>query len=492
MMNSKFVACLLLNLFLTPLFSQSKEVVDSLLRENRKIVSLKEVLVNTDKAFRIAKSINYEEGVLRAELEKIIVFFYQDNINKGAERIKKIEPEILKSNNIFLITRLRTIKGTMYLRLHMKSLAKTEFNNALFYSDRILDDDQRHYVKQLAYYGLAFVANESGIKNSEYLVFRYLKKSYQEASLIKDVSLLDGLVVICDVLGAYYSDRKDFTSAKFYLKKSLIISKKAECVRCQVYSFSRIGRMYYNMEDYVNAMKNYEKSLEISKLSGNLVAMEDIYRELAIVYDKLDNDEKLKESLRNLTLVRDSIRNNDDLAIGSTVKNITGDLDLKHKKNVSYLKIYIIIGSILCFILFYVILMYLKKYKAEKNNNDKLEKDLIAKTHFIQSLNSNKSIAEKEEELKTVIRMAIKNDVLFFQTFNELFPDFKDKLLQLDPFFKIVDLKFCSYLKLNFDTKEIARYTGNSVRSVESKKYRLRKKMGISSQEDINAWFFNL
>ncbi|WP_313101109.1 hypothetical protein [Epilithonimonas sp.] len=46
-------------------------------------------------------------------------------------------------------------------------------------------------------------------------------------------------------------------------------------------------------------------------------------------------------------------------------------------------------------------------------------------------------------------------------------------------------------LKLNFTTKEIANYNNISVRSVETRKNRLRKLMNIPSDLDLNKWMMD-
>lgn len=492
-MKSKFIICFFLNLVLLyPLFSQEKEKVDSLLKESKTILNSKKAMSMIDKALRIARSIEYQDGILRSELSKIIIYFDNYDNKECINGIENIEKDILKSKNYTLIALMEQIKGLVYLRLHLPSMAKTQFNSALFFSDKIVDADERHHRKGFIYLGMASLNDDTEIKDYRAKVLKCLKKAYQEFSLLKNKDSLEGLIVTCNTLGSYYSNTGNFTFAKFYFNKAIALSKKSACTKCLTYSWNRAGNMYKNMKDYNSAIKNYEKSIKISDSIGDIFQLQLNYRDLSEVYEKTNNIEKQKESLKMLKIITDSISNKKNLALGAVINGITRDIKSEHEKNTNHLKLYILIGSIGCALLSYIVFMYFKKYRLEKENSKKLEKFLNEKTIFIQSLSSSKSIIDKEEELKTVIRMAMTNDVLFFQTFNELFPDFKKKLMQLDPFFRANDLKFCCYLKLNFDTKEIARYTGDSVRSVESKKYRLRKKFNISSQEDMNAWVSNL
>jgi ligand-binding sensor domain-containing protein/DNA-binding CsgD family transcriptional regulator len=61
----------------------------------------------------------------------------------------------------------------------------------------------------------------------------------------------------------------------------------------------------------------------------------------------------------------------------------------------------------------------------------------------------------------------------FFKKLKEQFPNLTPN-----------DLRLCSYLRMNFTTKEIARLLNNSTRAVEISRYRLRKKMNL--KHDVN------
>ena len=54
------------------------------------------------------------------------------------------------------------------------------------------------------------------------------------------------------------------------------------------------------------------------------------------------------------------------------------------------------------------------------------------------------------------------------------------------------DLRICAYLKMNLSSKEIAPLLGISVRGVENHRYRLRKKMGLDAEANLNEVLLNL
>lgn len=73
---------------------------------------------------------------------------------------------------------------------------------------------------------------------------------------------------------------------------------------------------------------------------------------------------------------------------------------------------------------------------------------------------------------------------LFQSNFNEVHEAFFKKLLAEFPELTPGDLRLAAYLKMNLSSKEIAPLLNISVRGVENKRYRLRKKMGLPA--DVN------
>lgn len=71
--------------------------------------------------------------------------------------------------------------------------------------------------------------------------------------------------------------------------------------------------------------------------------------------------------------------------------------------------------------------------------------------------------------------------------FDEVHPDFLNRLSQRYPNLSKIDLRLCAYLHIGMSTKEISALTYREVRSVESSRHRLRKKLsvppGMSIQE---------
>ncbi|WP_395761997.1 helix-turn-helix transcriptional regulator [Elizabethkingia anophelis] len=105
----------------------------------------------------------------------------------------------------------------------------------------------------------------------------------------------------------------------------------------------------------------------------------------------------------------------------------------------------------------------------------------------------NEDEAEKlgHDTLNLLINLAEKDDPSFYFKFNDVFPDFNENLLKISPKLTQSDLEYCAMMKLNFDTKKIASIKRLSIGAVESKKYRIRKKLDISTEENIYVWLMD-
>lgn len=73
----------------------------------------------------------------------------------------------------------------------------------------------------------------------------------------------------------------------------------------------------------------------------------------------------------------------------------------------------------------------------------------------------------------------------FESQFDLLHSDFFKKLKKDFPKLSVSDTKLCMYLKMRMTTKEIANQLNLSVRGVETRRYRLRKKMSLTKAHDL-------
>lgn len=128
---------------------------------------------------------------------------------------------------------------------------------------------------------------------------------------------------------------------------------------------------------------------------------------------------------------------------------------------------------------------------SDKKEKDSTIKDLV-KTNTELMKHQMLINHLSEENIQEILSLAENNSPMFFEKFQVFFPHFIPEILRINANLIHSELYFCALMKLDFDTKKIAQCTKNSIRAVESKKYRIRKKLNISSEININSFLIKI
>ncbi|RZJ33302.1 MAG: LuxR family transcriptional regulator [Flavobacterium sp.] len=105
---------------------------------------------------------------------------------------------------------------------------------------------------------------------------------------------------------------------------------------------------------------------------------------------------------------------------------------------------------------------------------------------------------DEHKSIKSVINSineSISEDnswTIFKEAFNNADNDFLKIVKQAHPSLTPNDLRLCAYLRLNLSSKEIAPLLNISVRSVEVKRYRLRKKMDLPHETSVVEYILSI
>lgn len=104
----------------------------------------------------------------------------------------------------------------------------------------------------------------------------------------------------------------------------------------------------------------------------------------------------------------------------------------------------------------------------------------------------------KSLKLLARIRQEIKENIQhddlwqkFEKNFDIVYDDFLKRLGAGFPHLTVSDKKMCAYLKMDLSSKEIAPLLNLTVRSVEMTRYRLRKKLGLSREDNLTEFLQN-
>lgn len=122
---------------------------------------------------------------------------------------------------------------------------------------------------------------------------------------------------------------------------------------------------------------------------------------------------------------------------------------------------------------------------------NELFQDIQEKVHDIQQYHRPIDFQQLSKLIETHI--ATGNDRhLFEQNFNQVHEQFFKKLIEHFPELSKGDLKLAAYLRMNLSSKEISQLLNITYRSVELKRYRLRKKMHLESEENLVEFMMSI
>ena len=233
-----------------------------------------------------------------------------------------------------------------------------------------------------------------------------------------------------------------------------------------------------------------------------------------------------ENDLKNLLSIKDSIIFNKNLLENSEgdIKNIQTLLDLDDKKrelisNEKRLNSTVFYLTITLSLLIIILIIFRINFKlqSERSKRFKLEKsqienelslkqrELFSKSNFIlqrndylksilEEVNNNTNSQKAVDRIKKQVSGIINSESLhqeFDKKFVEVFPEFYKKLNANYRLSK-TDFRLIAYIKMNKSNNEIAQISGISIRTIQSQRYRLSKKLKLEKNQDLNSFIFKV
>lgn len=112
----------------------------------------------------------------------------------------------------------------------------------------------------------------------------------------------------------------------------------------------------------------------------------------------------------------------------------------------------------------------------------------------IRKQKRQKTISESNinEALKEIKELGKKNSPTFYLRFIEVYTNFDQLLSTKYPQLSIFEKTFLAMISLNFSNKEISDIESVSLKTIEIRKYRIRKKCNLESGKDLKKWLDEL
>ena len=454
-----------------------------------------ENLKNLDKRslnlYEQSKKENYKRGMIIASKIYTVVMFNSGNLDETSKFITEgIELATNEKDYKSLVSFMGN-KAKIFQHSGMVDQAKKTVFEALKFADLIKNSDDKHISK--AYLYVIFMTHgvqESFPKDS---IFYFREMMLKEAKLVSKKNLSR------DICLAYaestfaqeylYGLNENHQLAITHLKyaEELALRTKSNMMKSMVYK--DLGKAHNFISEFVLADKYYKEAVKYAKASGNIIFLGTVNNEYGELLLKLGKEKEASKLLIN------SISNSIEIdkSKGKALENILKDeTQLKKEETKHFSKYYyIIIFSILS--LGIIFIYYWKKSKKNKFIDDKNNYEILDLKNDYEVVNSNTNSKDALPidailELKSI---AEKDNKLFLERFKDVFSDHINKLTSTYPELTLSDLEILAYFRLNYTAKDIARFTNSSVRSIESKKYRVRKKLNLDSEQDLYSWLLN-
>lgn len=109
-----------------------------------------------------------------------------------------------------------------------------------------------------------------------------------------------------------------------------------------------------------------------------------------------------------------------------------------------------------------------------------------------QKRQKNISESNINEALKEIEELGKKNSPTFYLRFTEVYTNFDQLLSTKYPQLSIFEKSFLAMISLNFSNKEISDIESVSLKTIEIRKYRIRKKCSLESGKDLKKWLEEL
>ena len=465
--------------FVTPvlLFSQNNKNADSLIAKAK--ANLELIFIDASKSYNEAQKI-YTQAVAsqnhEAELIAIqnICLYYDKtyNLKKLLETAELLD----RKSNEYQMPGYQVYAKTFLFDIYIY--------NGLYHKAKQQLDRGSKILKKANNRDPFIVRSKVNLYNAYSNYYAQIKDSYKRLEYNKlavkeleqndvDVNYKKMLCINYSNLSIAYFDNNINDSAEYYALKSIAIGQFCEMKNLSFPNFVILGNIYQRRSQYDKALQYYYQAEQV-KDYNNYVNINVLYNNMIDIYTKKNDTANLNQYSAKLEKLNLAIAENKNNSLSKVIDNMENK---DQKKNLYF----IIITTLLLVTGIMIITIILHKKKIL------VEQEKLSQHYFEQRIND-----KCELEYANLIEMIKNNDLAFFAVFQERFPNFSDKLRKINPQLIQSEIEFCALLKLNIPTKDIARYRFIEPKTVQNKKYIIRKKLNIPPNMDIYQWFGNL
>lgn len=292
----------------------------------------------------------------------------------------------------------------------------------------------------------------------------------------------------------------DSQSAIEYLQKGLDLLELEKEYEAEIVQFSSLLAKKLIQNNEKNKANYYlKKCLEVGINKGYKKEMPEIYKNISFVYSGIGDVNKVRLYLDSVDISQRYLKENyDSKKILRSIQQNEIERAKKEKARIVFWRnvILITLFTLFCLsMLYYFHRLQLKQQELHiaKEALEKSKKEILKFTNNLRS--KSLSIEESIDTVSLLEELTIltKEEWQEFKHhFEKVYPGFFSKLQENYPNLTPAEVRFLSLKKLSMSNKEMAETLGVSDQSIRTTLHRLRKKVNLSSDEDIEVLINNL
>lgn len=423
------------------------------------------VIVQERKLIQASKKIDYKKGEIRGCIN---IANALNAMKRTRESLKFLEIAAVKlkkeEDDNELLAYLHFVYGKNYYTLELYERSIKSFNIALEFATKIKNRKERE--KRI------------------YSIYDWKRSSFEFLGMMDSVYSTEHKcmrspmpMLYSTIAERHYKDH-NIDSAEYYVNKAnnLLFTKQIS-LEGKANVLRAFGRLNIEKQNYGKALDYLLNSLKITQKAKLKSRDLQSYKLIAEAYKGLNKLDKENEYLLKYSKLNDSLQKEMKAVVNTVVEKMINEQEENERR--THRNLYYIIFTIV-FISGIIIYLIYNRYKTRQ----KL-KDALINQKVLESEELKRKLDNTSEELTL---LAINSDPSFMNRFKEVYPEFYNNLTSKYQNLTLNDMRLCAFIKLNFSNKEIAEYDHISLRTVESKKYRLRKKLNLSGDIDFNKW----
>ncbi len=338
-------------------------------------------------------------------------------------------------------------------------------------------------------------------------------------------------------LGTIEFEKQNFNQSIKYLNDSYKLWNSIGSLSNEATTLVHLGKSYYKKKEYAKSIDYLDKSITISKNNSYPNILRTAYLEKSIVLEKMDQHKKALINFKESKKVSDSIYNIEKINAVEELKTIyetekkeaqialqNGEIKTLNAQaeNDRLTKTLYGIGMFsfiaIAGLLYFGFKQRMKRNRIEREKQEEIYKQeiefkkkelasqtlhLVQKSSFIQELKENLEKIKKSPELFKVefrrLVMLLKKESaedkdweVFKSYFSEVHNNFDKKIKVLSEDITEKEIRLASFLRMNLTTKEIASMLNVLPDSVIKSKYRLKKKLTLTKEDDLTQFLNTL